>query len=1819
MPVMSVLEINSPLTAYFPAFLSILIITIIVELWWSAVNTDDASCRPSKWLSMNLAKKHPSDREAVLNLLVAAATAETSTRRAEDANLTAGLDGRPVGEVIGKHKVDESPSSPVCTSPHRAVRGFIIDMLVASMMTDDDAVFGQTEIMSKLRSAAASEGLEGIDDVPWWLSLYVHDLGSARRMNSERKMIFESEISELVARHPCRSLCRPVITEVLSDISPVDVGLRPAIRRCLTVLPIDTLRVLLSYSTDGRDYWLIQDIISTVVQVPLTDYHTFADIISIIISAVGIPVDQALMLVLERLLRIVSSSGTRYDDAQVPGLIRILANIRQNGGANVMAETSLVLEVVVAICLWEMGDDLSCHTAEVANAVHSVCAWITAQPTHRSLPAMSSSLMLIECCPVVYLDDPPRDLLVAAVMALQDDRLSTGLDKKLSSQAREVASVQQREQHDDHGLDVGCLPLATMWLEWSKATMHANITNEDMPPLALATLLYRLASAPEVVDEHLAVCLVSGRGFSLRLLPHLARLIPKLSPKGSEMLAYALAAHLESHKEISKHAAVKPMVYRTMTTLFPLPLAAAAVARHLLRIIPDVYIDKMLGKLERDDASMEESYLQLLEAYTAEYPARVAGTHLDRVQQLLALERSDHARSRGLLMIRRLCMVLELAVDVPGWSGVEFIWEDIYEGSSSSSFNRHAWDALARVVRSRGKQFIIDGPPDQAGPLLAAFTPTTVVQLANDVIDNQLPEGKEDRAALASCLAAFADINVSDIGRSAFVASSAAAEGTTSNDISPLGRRLHGFLRTASRRSPLAQLAISKGPGGATLPVLRRLLSTVRVLPSGVFGGGYMLAMNWKKFMNRLVKSGDAKPVEIFDTLMDALPTDPGNALLALSALGRCRAMQFSMKARDAIEGVLYTKADILDSLRSLAVIALALLLGSLPYAQATATAEGLFASLDGSSSAGRDSTITTRLWMMPYWCLINRDKVEEVISRLIVGCKADPATATACGYGLALLVTLHWGRPEVLQSLASRLKDTPPTSADLCARVLCGLDVGSHCEFKGELGMIAAGLAGVPPDRIDGYGRSDPELRVLYLGALYACPGTLPAISQDNFTAPRNSSSDNPLAVVDKLEKYDSECTIGVAVQLMHSAESITWASANRKRREINNLSYVKEGTALQLIMQGSQAATSSLRHEISLAAAASLSEPLPRKCMRILLGGAQRLSPTSELKIRLLSYFGEVGLSELFNLYTRASSVPTETQLCLVRSIPSLPMEAMDAPMLSAIICLAEAAAGNEEMCAAFLSAMVTMLTKWRGSSEDSNDCEKLCGEIVESLVKEVPRLFVYPRLWPCCSSLLAGNISETSVEEVKKLNPLLTSRIAKYQPFVRRELLLLLGDCNDAIYRAGNLLKIADNFVCIGSGSVQGSRRSILGLAERFKDKEDDDTGRKICRRLAAAVGLSMAAPRELRLATTSHDVTERIDDILPVCLAREWRPVPCALINNIDQTIDYVGKRLICEDIFPACDDPNIHQLVEGMFSTNYCVSYPTASSYSIIIHSPAKLPLLLLLLLGTTVFHGHRCQSVSSYLRLMFRPANLIGPNGGCADDAKRVRVCLKQPPRDGPRNGSAEYIEIIAANELAADGQGKSLARRTYLDEPLRCLTAAMRATLIEWMIEVHDTMDNTSRQESLFLAVDIVDRYLAAVPGTRSRDLQLVGCAALLIAMKFEDINHPDLRGMVSTCGHGTYSTAELAQMEVNILNTIGYTQRGDILQAAIALGRGCRVVARNVSPPSCLARPSLSCSTLHPSGGRCRACCRQPSSISYPYQVLVEWLRAHHRRATL
>lgn len=62
-------------------------------------------------------------------------------------------------------------------------------------------------------------------------------------------------------------------------------------------------------------------------------------------------------------------------------------------------------------------------------------------------------------------------------------------------------------------------------------------------------------------------------------------------------------------------------------------------------------------------------------------------------------------------------------------------------------------------------------------------------------------------------------------------------------------------------------------------------------------------------------------------------------------------------------------------------------------------------------------------------------------------------------------------------------------------------------------------------------------------------------------------------------------------------------------------------------------------------------------------------------------------------------------------------------------------------------------------------------------------------------------------------------------------------------------------------------------------------------------------------------------------------------------------------------------------------------------------------------------------------------------------------------------------------------------------------VSTAMRERLVDWMIEVVDSLGGSER--IIHMAVDLVDRALAASTALPQTQLQLVGSAALLIAFK--------------------------------------------------------------------------------------------------------------------
>lgn len=75
---------------------------------------------------------------------------------------------------------------------------------------------------------------------------------------------------------------------------------------------------------------------------------------------------------------------------------------------------------------------------------------------------------------------------------------------------------------------------------------------------------------------------------------------------------------------------------------------------------------------------------------------------------------------------------------------------------------------------------------------------------------------------------------------------------------------------------------------------------------------------------------------------------------------------------------------------------------------------------------------------------------------------------------------------------------------------------------------------------------------------------------------------------------------------------------------------------------------------------------------------------------------------------------------------------------------------------------------------------------------------------------------------------------------------------------------------------------------------------------------------------------------------------------------------------------------------------------------------------------------------------------------------------------------------------------------------------------------------------ETLYIAVQVIDRYLAKKPVRRSK-LQLVGVSALLVAAKYEEIFPPELKELVYITDRA-YSKAEILEMEADILTALDY-----------------------------------------------------------------------------
>ncbi|KAK1322349.1 Cyclin-B2-2 [Acorus calamus] len=95
-----------------------------------------------------------------------------------------------------------------------------------------------------------------------------------------------------------------------------------------------------------------------------------------------------------------------------------------------------------------------------------------------------------------------------------------------------------------------------------------------------------------------------------------------------------------------------------------------------------------------------------------------------------------------------------------------------------------------------------------------------------------------------------------------------------------------------------------------------------------------------------------------------------------------------------------------------------------------------------------------------------------------------------------------------------------------------------------------------------------------------------------------------------------------------------------------------------------------------------------------------------------------------------------------------------------------------------------------------------------------------------------------------------------------------------------------------------------------------------------------------------------------------------------------------------------------------------------------------------------------------------------------------------------------------------------------------------MRAILIDWLIEVHYKFE--LMEETLFLTVNLIDRFLARQPVVRKK-LQLVGVTAMLLACKYEEVSVPVVDDLILISDRA-YTRQEVLGMEKLMVNTLQF-----------------------------------------------------------------------------
>ncbi|KAL0274913.1 UNVERIFIED_CONTAM: hypothetical protein PYX00_002935 [Menopon gallinae] len=110
--------------------------------------------------------------------------------------------------------------------------------------------------------------------------------------------------------------------------------------------------------------------------------------------------------------------------------------------------------------------------------------------------------------------------------------------------------------------------------------------------------------------------------------------------------------------------------------------------------------------------------------------------------------------------------------------------------------------------------------------------------------------------------------------------------------------------------------------------------------------------------------------------------------------------------------------------------------------------------------------------------------------------------------------------------------------------------------------------------------------------------------------------------------------------------------------------------------------------------------------------------------------------------------------------------------------------------------------------------------------------------------------------------------------------------------------------------------------------------------------------------------------------------------------------------------------------------------------------------------------------------------------------------------------------------------------RKNYLTSA-HIMTQQMRTVLVDWIFEVQQSFRLLN--ETVQLAIALLDRFMQDHPGIVKDELQLVAVACIFLASKYEEMYPPDLEDLVDISAK-TYTKGQILKMEQVIFSALDF-----------------------------------------------------------------------------